>query len=174
MMGRWGARWTGIGLLGAVASLAFGSDAFGGTLNWVDRDGNVRYTDRPPQPDEVSPPSASVPTSSGPAAPSPAMLEFMQLSGLHQQLEWMAVNTRSQLQAQLGALEAEERASVDRVAAVAFRAQRLQGLVSESLSARVDDAKVAQAAAWFRTASGRKIIAAEIAAALPQAPEDIA
>ena len=174
MMGRWGARWMAIGLLGAVGILAFGSDAFGGTFKWVDRDGNVRYTDRPPQPDEVAPPAASVPTSAGPAAPSPAMLEFMQLSGLHQQLEWMAVNTRSQLQAQLGALEAEERASVDRVAAVAFSADRLQSLVRESLSARVDDAKITQAAGWFRTTTGRKITAAEIAAAMPQAQEDIA
>jgi len=174
MMGRWGARWTAIGLLGAVGILAFESDAFGGTFKWVDRDGNVRYTDRPPQPDEVAPPSASVPTSAGPAAPSPAMLEFMQLSGLHQQLEWMAVNTRSQLQAQLGALEAEDRASVDRVAAVAFSADRLQSLVRESLSARVDDATITQAAGWFRTTTGRKITAAEIAAAMPQAQEDVA
>ena len=174
MTGRWRTRWTAIGLLAVAGILMFGSDTFGGTYRWVDRDGNVRYTDRPPQPDELAPPSASVPTTDGPAAPSPVIQEFMELSGLHQQLEWMAVNTRSQLQAQLGALEAEERASVDRVAAVAFGAQRLQGLVSESLSARVDDAKVAQAAAWFRTASGRKIIAAEIAAAMPQAQEEIA
>src|SRR5437870_296286 len=174
MMGRWGARWTAIGLLGAVGILAFESDAFGGTFKWVDRDGNVRYTDRPPQPDEVAPPSASVPTCAGPAAPSPAMLEFMQLSGLHQQLEWMAVNTRSQLQAQLGALEAEERASGDRVAAVALSADRLHSHVRQSLSARVDDATITQAAGWFRTTTGRKITAAEIAAAMPQAQEDIA
>jgi len=174
MIGRRGARWTVIGLLGAVGILTSGTAAFGGTYKWVDRDGNVRYTDRPPQPDEVAPPSASTPTSGGPAAASPAMQEFMQLSGLHQQLEWMSVNTRSQLQAQLGTLEAEERASVDRVAAVAFSAERLQTLVRESLSARVDDAKIAQAAGWFRTSTGRRITAAEIAAAMPQAQEDIA
>jgi len=63
---------------------------------------------------------------------------------------------------------------VDRVAAVAFSADRLQGLVRESLNARVDDTKVAEAAAWFRTAAGRKISAAEIAAAMPQAQEEIA
>src|SRR5262249_59129272 len=118
MMGRWGARWMAIGLLGAVGILAFGSDAFGGTFECVDRDGNVRYTDRPPQPDEVAPPSASVPTSGGPSPASPAMQEVMQLSGLHQQLEWMAVNTRSQLQAQLDAVETEARARVARGAAV--------------------------------------------------------
>jgi len=174
MIGRWGARWTAIGLLGVAGILTSGSDAFGGTYKLIDRDGNIRYTDRPPQPDDLAPPSSSAPTSGGPAASSPALQEFMELSGLHQQLEWMAVNTRSQLQAQLGALEAEERASVDRVAAVAFGADRLQSLVRESLSARVDDAKIAQAAGWFRTAAGRKITAAEIAAAMPQAQEDIA
>jgi len=175
MTGRRGARWTAIGLLGAAMILLVGPDAFGGTYRWVDRDGNVRYTDRPPQPDDLAPPpAASIPTSGEPAAPSAAIQELMELSGLRQQLEWMAVNTRAQLQAQLGALQAEERASVDRVAAVAFGAQRLQGLVSESLNTRVDDAKIAQAAVWFRTAAGRKIIAAEIAAGMPQAQEDIA
>jgi len=167
MTGRRGTRWAAVGLLGVAGILVFGSDAFSGTYRWVDRDGNVRYTDRPPQPDELAPPSASVPTAGAPAAPSPAIQEFMELSGLHQQLEWMAVNTRSQLQAQLGALEAEERASVDRVAAGAFSADRLQGLVRESLNARVDDTKVAEAAAWFRSAAGHKISAAEIAAAMP-------
>src|SRR5262249_58509009 len=66
------------------------------------------------------------------------------------------------------------RASVDRGAAVAFSAERPQTLVRESLSARVDDAKIAQAAGWFRTSTGRRITAAEIAAAMPQAQEDIA
>lgn len=174
MTGRRGARWTAIGVLSVAAILSLGPDALGGTYRWIDRDGNVRYTDRPPQPDELAPPAASVPTSSGPAAPSPAIHELLEVSGLRQQLEWMAVNTRSQLQAQLGALEAEERASVDRVAAVVFGADHLQALVSESLSARLDDAKVAQALAWLRTAAGRKIIAAEIAAGMPQAHEDIA
>ena len=173
MGGRRGSRWVVIGALGVVGILVSGSDAFAGTYRWVDRDGNVRYTDRPPQPDDVAPAPAS-PAAGASAAPSPAIHELMELSGLRQQLEWMSVNTRSQIQTQLGTLEAEERARVDQVAAVAFGAERLQALVRDSLSAKVDDAKVAHAITWFRTAAGRKITAAETAAGMPQAQEAIA
>src|SRR5262249_8379651 len=55
MSGRSGPRWVVIGALGVVGILVAGTDAFAGTYRWVDRDGNVRYTDRPPQADEVAP-----------------------------------------------------------------------------------------------------------------------
>src|SRR5262249_46818831 len=113
-------------------------------------------------------------TATTPSPGSAAIQEFMELSGLHQQLEWMAVTMRSQLQARLGAFEAEDRASIDRVAAVTFGANRLQTLVRETLSGRVAAAMLANAASWFRAAAGRRITGAEVAASMPQASDDIA
>lgn len=98
----------------------------------------------------------------------------MEVSGLRQQLEWVAVSTRAQMQARLGWLEAEERAAVDRVTGQVFGAERLQALVQQSLSAHPDEAKLAQALTWYRTPLGRKIIAAELVTAMPQSQGEIA
>jgi Domain of unknown function (DUF4124)/Uncharacterized protein conserved in bacteria (DUF2059) len=155
----------------AVMAVAVAVPAvFGDTFQWVDRDGTVRYTDRPPQPGDIAaPPGAKAPT----AAP-PAVQELMELSGLRQQLEWVTITTRSQIQARLGSIAAEDRAAVDRAAAEAFRAERLQALAQESLGGNLDDANLAQALAWYRTPLGRKITVAELVAAMPQRQQDIA
>jgi len=165
-----GTRRAAIGLLGLMGVLA-ASDAGAGTYRWIDKDGTVRYTDRPPQPSELAP---SQPTPPKAVVVSPAVNELMDLSGLRQQLQWVALATRADLQTRLGTLAAEERASVDRVAATAFAAERLQSLVVESLSAGVDDGKLMQALIWFRTPAGKKIAAAETAAGMPQAQKEIA
>jgi hypothetical protein len=161
-----------VGVIGLGVLLLASPAAFGETFRWVDRSGNVRYTDRPPQPEEVQPaPGASA---AAPVAPSSAVQELMELSGLRQQLEWMAVTTRAQMQTRLGALEAEERAAVDRVAASTFGAHRLLELVQESLAAHVDEPTLAQILTWYRTASARKITAAELVAGMPQGQQEIA
>jgi hypothetical protein len=100
--------------------------------------------------------------------------DLLELSGLRQQLEWMAVGTRAQLQARLGSLQTEERAAVDRVAADSFGAERMQALVSESVSAHLDEAKLGQVLAWYRTPAGRKITAAELVAGMPHAQDELA
>src|SRR5262249_27733696 len=42
-------RWAALGLLGVAALLAPVPEAFGTTYRWIDRNGTVRYSDRPPQ-----------------------------------------------------------------------------------------------------------------------------
>lgn len=164
----------GIAVVGVVGLLLAGTPAFGETYRWIDRDGVVRYTDRPPQPSEVAPaPTTAAPTASA-SAPSSAMKELMEISGLNQQLQWMAASTRSQIQMKLGSLDAAERAAVDRVVAEAYGAERLQALVHEAVGPRVDEAKLGQVLAWYRTAAGRKITSAETVAAMPQAQAELA
>jgi hypothetical protein len=160
-----------VGAIGLGVVLLASPAAFGETFRWVDRSGNVRYTDRPPQPDEVQPAETSTTAA---VVPSPSVQELMELSGLRQQLEWMAVTTRAQMQLRLGALEAEERAAVDRVTASTFGADRLLGLVQESLAGRVDEPTLAQILSWYRTAPARKITAAELVAGMPQGQREIA
>lgn len=164
----------GIALVGVGGLLLAGRPAFGETYRWIDRDGVVRYTDRPPQPSELAPAPATMGSTVTPAAVSATMQELMELSGLNQQLQWMATSTRSQIQIKLGALDADERAAVDRVVAGAYAAERLQALVHEAMGPRVHEANLGQVLAWYRTAAGRKIMAAETVAAMPQAQAEIA
>lgn len=163
-------RMTATALIGAAAIALGATPAAAQTYRWTDRDGVIRYTDRPPRPEEVAP---TTPTAPAPSA-SATIAELMEASGLGQQLQWVASSTRAQIQSRLGVLDADERAAVDRAVAAAFSPSRLHALVDEVLAPRLVGTNAGRVLGWYRASIGRKIVSAETVAAMPEAEQQLA
>jgi hypothetical protein len=150
-----------VALLGASASLALAR-----TYRWVDRHGNVTYSDRPPQSSEAAPPPAAPapPASAQPRRPvHPVADELLEACGFKRQVPSIAERARHNLVQGMEPLGADDKSVVDRVSGEAFRADALYGLIREEFSQHVDDTKVKDVLAWYRTPLARRLTELEVA-----------
>jgi hypothetical protein len=165
-------RAVAVGALIAGVVAAGPLPAWGKVYRWVDRQGNVIYADRPPQPDEVAPPAEPGPgtSTSHPGAPGgprrpvhPAVDELLDLSGLKYQVQIMALQTREQLDSNLGGLEGRDRESVDRITGRAFRPETFYAVIREEFSQHVDEKRLRDVLIWYRSPVGQRITRLEVA-----------
>jgi hypothetical protein len=141
------------------------------TYRWIDPNGNVMYTDHPPRPEDVGAPAG--PDRGGPGTPGaapgshrpvhPGIDELLALSGLKGQMRGMAMQTRDHLQGNMGQLEPRDRKAVEAVTARALDPDLIYGRVLDEFSQHVDEARLAEAVAWFRSPLGRKLTELEVA-----------
>lgn len=136
---------------------------------WADRDGNAVFSDRPPQPEAVPlPPETKVPEL-GPLpaqprqAPHPVADELLSLSGLKRQTQGMATHVRTNLVQSLGQLAPGDQAAVERVTSKGFHHETLYALIKEEFSRRIDEARIKDVLAWYRSPLGRRLTELEVA-----------
>lgn len=166
----------GLAVLVMVGCLVTASGA-AEMYRWVDRQGNVTFSDRPPQPGEVGPP----PPAPGATAPSgahrdvhPAADQLLELSGIKQQLSGVARETRSQLQQGFGVMDAQDAAAVQRIIGDVFRPEALYTVIREELGRRVDESKIKDVVAWYRSPLGRRITGLEVAFSAAERQRELA
>ena len=165
---------------------------------WVDEQGNIMYSDRPPQPEEarapapeaarpqeLKPPEAkSAPASQRdvkvfvPPVPSartgPTKVdELLELSGFRAQLVGLLRGIARELRSAPAKMSAKDQAAVERVLTRALRHETVYGLVRDAFLPHVDRANLETTAAWLRSPLGRKIVALEIATSEPGAEQKV-
>ncbi|OGL02427.1 MAG: hypothetical protein A3E31_10405 [Candidatus Rokubacteria bacterium RIFCSPHIGHO2_12_FULL_73_22] len=148
--------------------LAGGTPADAATYRWVDDNGVVTYSDRPPQPREAPPApaaaSAADATAPGAVAADRATIdELLDVSGLKRQLAPITTRIRSEFHAQHGQLAARDLARAEQITARHVRTETVYGLIAEGVGKRSDAAKLAAALAWYRSPVGRRITELEVA-----------
>jgi hypothetical protein len=160
--------------------------AAAGGYRWVAPDGSVTYSDQAPPANVAAAPPPNAPVVAPPPAPSPAapplpvpmerptsgrpatVEEILDLSGATRQLGPLSATLVAEFKAP-ASFSAKERAAIARVAESHFQADRLLRTIVDDLRRGQDQRSLDAVAAWLRSAAGRKITAAEIAASL--APE---
>jgi len=142
--------------------------AAGRIYRWVDKNGNVRYSDQPPQADQMAPPSAPSVPSAPPASrrpAHPAAGELLDLSGLKDQTSAAALQVRDHVHQSLGHLEPRDLKSVQAVTAQTLGPERIFADIVGEFSQLVDDTKVTAVRAWYVSSLGRQITDLETQAA---------
>ena len=147
--------------------------ASGGAYRWVDRRGNVIYSDRPPRPEEVGRegdpadpgvagpnPSATIPPAPRPFHPS--VEHLLDATGLKHQARLVAFQTRGILHGNLGALDAEHRRRVDAITDRYFHPDNFYALLRSEFSRYVNEARLNEVLAWYGTPVGRRVATAEV------------
>jgi hypothetical protein len=167
---------------------------------WVDEQGNVKYSDRPPQPEEARAPGPEAPAAQEAKGPetklAPALKErdakaftppvasartgltkvdeLLELSGVRAQLVGLLRGIAGELRLTPGKMSAKDQAAVEKVLTRALRHETLYGLVRDAFLLHVDRANLETTAAWLRSPLGRKIVALEIATSEPGAEQKVA
>src|SRR5262245_7691452 len=163
--------WRALAAVIVIGLILASVSASGGANRWVDRRGNVIYSDRPPRPEEVgregdradpgvAAPSAAVPPSLRPFDPSVERL--LDATGLKHQARLVAFQTRGILYGNLGALDAEHRRRVDAITDRYFHPDNLYTLLRSELSRYVNEARLNEVLAWYGTPVGRRVATAEV------------
>jgi Domain of unknown function (DUF4124)/Uncharacterized protein conserved in bacteria (DUF2059) len=139
------------------------------TYRWVDKSGQVIYSDHPPQADEMAPPSetpASSPSASiGPRRPvHPSASELLEFSGLKEHMKVAAVQARQNVHQSLGHLEPRDLESVEAVTAQTLDPDRIFEVIVDEFSQTMDEAKIAEVRSWYRSPLGRKLTELEVRA----------
>ena len=184
MTERLGSVLLGLAVLGLAAS-----PGAAGTYRWVDEQGNISYSDRPPQ---AKPPELKAPASDVQAAPKPGdakatvssspapkaaptkVDELLDLSGARAQLGALVAHVGADLRPPPGQMSAADMATIDRIIAHSLRQEVVYGAVRDAFLPQVDRPSLEATAAWLRTRVGRKIIALEIASSQPDAEQKVA
>jgi hypothetical protein len=144
--------------------------AAGGTYRWIDKNGQVVYSDRPPQPDEAAPEGTTppAPRAAAPAAPRrpvhQAASELIELCGLKDQVKAVALQARRHVQDNLGHLEPRDVKNVEAITARTLDPERLVRAIVDEFSQLIDDTKIADVRTWYRSPLGRKITELEVRA----------
>ena len=186
-------------LLGVALALAPATiDA--GTYRSVDEQGNVTYSDRPPQPEETrapAPEATPVPEVKAPdarpalgpkardvkaSAPPTAIArtgptkvdELLELSGARAQLVGLLSGLAGELRPASGHMSAKDRVSVDRILRQALRHEAVYALVRDAFLLHVDRTNLEATAVWLRSPLARKIVALEIASSEPGTEQKVA
>ena len=186
-------------LLGVVMALAPGTIS-AGSYKWVDEQGNVTYSDRPPQSGGSQ---ATVPVEALPldlktldARPVPALQEpdvkkylppaviprsgptrvddLLELSGVRAQLVGLVRGLAKELRPAPGVMSAKDEASVDRVLSKSLRHEAVYGLLRDAFIPQVDRTNLEAAAAWLRSPLGRRITVLEVTSSAPGADQKVA
>ena len=171
------------------------------TYRWVDDQGNVTYSDRPPQPrepgaatapdpraselrsPEVKAPDptprsrdakATVPPTPIPRAGPTKLDELLELSGVRLQLAGLLSRVAMDLRPPPAQMSAAEIAVIDRILAQSLRHETVYGAVRDAFRPQVDRPNLEATAAWLRTPVARKIVMLEIASSEPSADQKVA
>lgn len=160
-----------LGLLIVFGLVLTAVEAPGGTYRWVDKNGNVTYSDQPPPPGQTAPASGAV-TPSRPASPNatvpprrpvhPAAEELLELAGLRDQMSAAALQAREQIHQSLGQLEPRDLRGVEAVTAQTLGPERIFADVVGEFSQLVDDTKVPAVRAWYLSPLARQITDLEV------------
>jgi len=156
-----------LALLTAVSiGSAIAGPADAGTYRWVDRQGNVIYSDRPPRPEEAAPAAPGDPEPGAPPRP-PATTQatvdlLLDATGLKQQAQIIALQTRDALYGNVGRLSAAEKERVESAGRRHFHPDVFYGLLRQEFSRHADDARAREVAAWFDTPLGKRISVIEV------------
>ena len=134
---------------------------------WVDPNGNVMFSDRPPQPGEVG----GAEKDRGPSRPDgrqqpdslQAIDEVLELSGIRPRLAMLGDHIQAGVRRQPGSLSAEEQAAIGRITTEAFRAESIYALLRAEFGKNLDADKLDDMLTWFRSPLGRRITALEVA-----------
>ena len=156
--------WTLLIVLGA-GLLAGGAPADAATYRWVDENGVVTYSDRPPQPREA-PPAPDTPAADTPGAVAgdrAAIDALLDVSGLKRQLAGITTRIRTEFHQQHGQLTAQDFAQAEQIAARHVRSESVYGLIAEGVGKRADATKLQAALGWYRSPLGRRITEIEVA-----------
>ena len=180
-------------LLLAVALALAPATIDAGTYRWVDQHGNITYSDRQPQPEEMRAPvpeanpgpdakaldarpalgvkardvKASAPPTAIARTGSTKADELLELSGARAQLAGLLSGLASELRPAPGQMSAKDQASVDRILRQALRHEPVYALVRDAFLLHVDRTNLEATAAWLRSPLARKIVALEIASSEP-------
>jgi hypothetical protein len=185
-----------LGVMLIVAPATLGAE----TYRWIDGQGNVVYSDRPPQPDEAGAPAASgappaesnaleakgaaslkerdpkvftPPVAGGKTGPT-KVDDLLELSSARAQLAGLLRAIAGELRPAPGTMRANDQAATERILARALRHETVYGLMRDAFLPHVDRANLETAAAWLRSPLGRKIVVHEIASSEPGATQKIA
>lgn len=162
--------WAVLVVVGALVALDAAPSA-AKIYRWVDPNGNVMFSDRPPQPGEAGGEKDRGP--SRPDAPEQrdapqAVDEALELSGLRRHLGVVADQIQLDVQQRPGQLSPQERAAVGRIMADAFRPDLVYSLMRDEFARHLDEGKLNDMLTWFRSPPGRKITGLEVAAQTAQ------
>ena len=185
-------------LLGVVVALAPGTIS-AGSYKWVDENGNVTYSDRPPQREgsqATAPEPAPLDLKNLDARPVPPVQEqdfkkylppaviprsgptrvddLLELSGVRAQLVGLARGIAKELRPAPGIMSAKDQASIDRVLSKSLRHEALYGLVRDAFIPQIDRTNLEATAAWLRSPLGRRITVLEVTASDPSSEQKIA
>jgi len=189
----------GSALLGVTLVLAATASS-AGTYRWIDEQGNVTYSDKPPQPREsgaAAPEAkpapepkaieskgleaklprdakATIPPLAAPRNVPTKIDELLELSGARAQLVGLVARVAADLRPAPGQMSAGDMATIERVLGQSLRHDAVYGAVRDAFIPQVDRASLETTASWLRTPAGRKIIALEIASSQPGAEPKIA
>lgn len=138
-----------------IALLVAGGPADAKTYRWVDKNGVVTYSDRPPQ---VAPVEGE----------RDALIdEALTISGITRQIEGLPAQVRAGAETGQSPLSPKDRAEVARIIADAFRAGPILATVRTALQRNYDAAQMGLLLAQLRTPTARKMAALESAATAP-------
>jgi Domain of unknown function (DUF4124) len=176
-----------LGVVLIVAPATLGAE----TYRWIDGQGNVVYSDRPPQPDEAGAPAAAAPPAESKALEPKAagslkergangktgptkVDDLLELSGARAQLAGLLGTIAGELRPAPGTMSANDHAAIERILARALRHETVYGLMRDAFLPHVDRANLETTAAWLRSPLGRKIVVHEIASSESGAKQKIA
>jgi len=171
--------WALLLVLGA-GLLVGGAPADAATYRWVDENGVVTYSDRPPQP-RAAPPAPDTPAADTPApdAAAPGVVAgeraavdaLLDISGLKRQLAAITTRIRNEFHQQHGQLTAQDFAQAEQIAARHVRTESVYGLIAAGVGKRADATKLEAALAWYRSPLGRRITEIEVAFSVSRSVE---
>lgn len=163
------------------------------TFRWVDPRGAVTYSDRPPQPHDITgaapaPRAESEPPYAEPARPrspvvtdapaprrGPATVDdLLELSGARAQLAGFAARLAAELRPRPGQMSAPDQRAAERILDRELRPEALYALVRSEFRRHLDRARLEAVVAWLETPLGRAITALEVAASEPAAAAALA
>jgi hypothetical protein len=156
-----------LALLGVLGVLGTAAVVAAQPYRWVDQNGNVIYSDRPPQAEDLArpaPPSAPATRAPETAAPAfhPSVERLLDATGLKHQSRLIALQTRDTLRGNLGNLDAEQRQRVDAITDREFHPDVFYGLLRSEFSRHVNGPRLNDVLAWYATPIGARVSAAEV------------
>jgi hypothetical protein len=184
-------------LIGALALAAVRGEAQ--TYRWIDEQGNVTYSNRPPQQREIqTPPQGREPTPEAkapeakpaetkprdtklavPPAPIPKtgptkVDELLELADVRAQLGGILNRVAADLRPPPAQMSTADRATIDRVLAQSLRHDAVYAAMREAFRPQVDRPSLETTASWLRTPVARKIVALETASSGPESEQKVA
>jgi hypothetical protein len=160
-----------IAVLVVLALVLPATSGSAGSYRWLDRNGQVMYSDRPPRPEEVAPEGAAAPAAPPTATPipdppslafHPSVESLLDATGLKHQARLVAFQTRETLLANLGTLDAGDRERVQAITGGHLHPDTFYGLLRGEFSRHLDEARLNETLAWYGTLLGRRVAVAEV------------
>lgn len=123
---------------------------------WVGPGGTVSYSDRPPKLQDLTAPEPER------GVRSPVTLDqILASSGMRAQLGGLTARLAREFGAPDGRVSARDQATIQRIVAATFSADRIYRLVRDDIARHADAAKLQAKGTWLATPLGRKIAALE-------------